>query len=112
MVLLPRIVGNARVRVRILRAESRRPASSRDEHRPLFNALSGKVTGSASAALNRAETVPGRFGLDCARWSSPSPQSVNASGVVCGRIAASALNQPEIDSDNVVAFEVMTDIYV
>jgi len=50
--------------------------------------------------------------LDCARRSSPSPQSVNASGVVCGWIAALALNQPEIDSDNVVAFEVATDIYV
>jgi hypothetical protein len=27
-------------------------------------------------------------------------------------IAATALNESEIDSDNVVAFEVMTDIYV
>jgi len=63
-------------------------------------------------ALNRAETVPAQFGLDFARRSSPSPQSVNASGVICGRIAALSLNQPEIDSDNVVAFEVATDIYV
>jgi hypothetical protein len=62
-------------------------------------------------ALNRAETVPGRFG-----WIAPAelalPAAVNASGVVCGRIGATALNQPEIDSDNVVAFEVATDICV
>jgi len=37
---------------------------------------------------------------------------VNASGVICGRIAALSLNQPEIDSDNVVSFEVAADIYV
>jgi hypothetical protein len=77
MVLLCRQASGMHVFVCASSARSRGgAASSRDDTGRFFNALSGKVTGSASLALNRAETVP------------------------------------EAHSDNVVAFDVATDIYV
>jgi hypothetical protein len=74
---------NAPVRVRILRAKSRLPASSRDDIGCLRHVLSEKVTASVSSALNRAETVP----ADMAGLRPPElavAAADYASGVVSG----------------------------